>query len=136
MASPNIHPIAPGSLARTSIVVSAANANRDGTTGTYTNVVATAGSNGGVVPEVRAYSAAAVGASTAMVLRLWHRVAGTGNYFLIDEVAMATVTSSTTAIGATAVFNRTNIPLGPSDTLNVTQTVAEAVHYSAACGNY
>jgi hypothetical protein len=136
MAAPNIHPIAPGSIARTSILVSAANANRDGTTGTYTNVVATAGANGGVVPEVRAQSAAAVGASTAMVLRLWHRIAGAGNYFLIDEVAMPTATSSTTAVGGLAVFNRTNIPLGPNDTLNVTQTVAEAVHYSAACANY
>lgn len=136
MASPNIHPIAPGSLARLSITLAAANLNRDGTTGSYANIVATAGANGGVVPEVRAQSAAAVGASTAMVLRLWHRIAGAGNYFLIDEVAMPTATSSTTAVGALAVFNRTNIPLGPNDNLTVTQTVAEAVHYSAACGNY
>ncbi len=83
-----------------------------------------------------AQSAAAVGASTAMVLRLWLRLAGAGNYFLLDEVAMPTATSSTTVVGASAVFNRTNIALGPNDTLSVTQTVAEAVHYSAACASY
>jgi hypothetical protein len=136
MAAPNIHPITPGAPARASIALATANANRDGTTGAYTTLL-TAGANGAVVPSIRAqHAGAAAVLSTAMILRLWHQVAGSGNRFLIDEIALASATPNTAAIGAEAVFNRTNIELGAGDVLAVTQTVAEAVHYSAGLGDF
>lgn len=135
-ALPNFHPITPGPPARKSIALAAANANRDGTTGAYTQLLL-AGANGAVVPSVRAQHAGAVSVlSSAMVCRLWHQIAAAGNYFLIDEVVLPAATPAPGVVGASAVFNRTNIALGAGDKLAITQTVAEAVHYSADQGDF
>lgn len=135
-AGPNIHPIAPLTPKRTSVSLATANTARDGT-GTITTVVATAGSNGAVVPSVRARTGVAAGAtSTAMVCRLWHQLGGSGSFFLIDEIALTAVSPTGTAAVAATPFNLTNIALAASDKLLVTQSVAEAVYYTADQGDY
>lgn len=138
---PNIHPIAPVTPKRFSLSVAVANTNRDGT-GTI-NTLVTAGLNGTVVPRIRARSALAVTTvPTLQVLRLWHRIANAGSWFLIDEVALGAVAATSAIVGQLIDFNLTNILLGggataaTTDLLGVTQHVAEAVHYSGEQGDY
>lgn len=142
MAAPNIHPIAPGSVRRVSTSHATANLLRDGT-GTITPLL-TAGDNGSVVPSIRVRSIEAVGASTPNIARLWHRNAGAGTWYLIDEVALPTATPSQTVVGAAVAFNLTNIVLGGkvpgsaglADTLGITIGVSAAVAFSADVGDY
>jgi hypothetical protein len=136
MAMPNIHPIAPQTPKRTSVLLAAANTARDGT-GTINTTVATAGAQGAVVPSIRARSGVAAGASSSpMVCRLWHQINGTGSFFLIDEIALPLVAPTGTAAVAATPFNLTNIALGAGDKLLVTQSIAEAVVYTADQGDY
>ncbi len=138
MSAPNIHPIAPGTIqTRNVLALSTANANRDGTTGAYSTLL-TAGANGSLVPNLVANSAVAAAAtSTLQVLRAWVQKGGSGNWFLIDEVLLPSVTPNTGVLGAAVTFPKVvNYALGPLDKLGVTQTVAEAVHYSAGPLDY
>ncbi len=127
----NTTPLYVGTQSTGLVVLAAANANRDGTTGAYSTLY-TAGANGAQINRVAFRSMAAVGASTAMVCRLWLTSGATT--VLIDEVAMATATSSTTAVGAFGAFTKTNIQMKAADILKVTQTVAESVGYLADQG--
>lgn len=142
MAAPNIHPIAPGNVRRVSTSLATANTARDGS-GTITTLL-TAGDNGSVVPSIRVRSIEAAGASTPNVARLWHQNAGTGTWYLIDEVAIPTATPSTTVVGAAVVFNLTNIVLSGkvpgsasgADKLGITVGVSAALAFSADVGDY
>lgn len=136
MSNTNVHPIAPDTIRRASIALATANTNRDGTTGTYTDLL-TAGLRGSVVPEVRVQHAGAISvASSPMICRLWHQVAGSGNKFMLDEILLAALTPTNAVLGVAGVFNRTNIGLGAGDKLQVTITIAEAIHFSASVGDY
>lgn len=134
MASYNTAPIYPGTIKSATVRMSAANTARDGS-GTLGTLV-TAGAQGSLVTRVGVISSAAVGASTPMVARLW-RVNG-GTITLIDEVALATATTSNTVVGTRTVFNRTNILLaaGAAEILKVTISIAEAVDFEAEYGDY
>lgn len=128
----NTAPLAVGTINDGVVIVSAANTNRDGTTGAYTTLY-TAGANGAIINRVRASHAGAISvASTAMVLRLWHTSGATT--VLIDEVALPSVTPTASVIGSTATFSKTNITMKAADILKVTISVAEAVHFCADQG--
>ena len=128
----NTIPLAVGTPNTGVVVINTANTNRDGTTGAYTTLY-TAGSNGAVINRVRVQHMGASGvASTAMLARLWHTSGATTA--LIDEVALASVTPSTSVVGATATFSKTNIQLKAGDILKVTITVAESVGFVADQG--
>lgn len=134
MPTPNVQPLAVGTVGYTitTSTVSAANTNRDGTTGTYVTFL-TAGSAGALVPRITATHMGASGvASTAMVLRLWRVVGATT--ILESEVALPSATPNTTTIGATVSFPKTNIMLKAGEVLKLTQTVAETVGYIADQG--
>lgn len=142
MYAPSIHPIAPSSIRRISTSHATANTARDGS-GIITALLS-AGDAGSVVPSIRIRSQAALGANTPLVARLWHRNAGAGTWYMIDEIALAAVTSSATAVGASGIFNLTNIVLGGkipgsaalADTLGITISVSESVAFSAEVGDY
>lgn len=136
MVMPNIHPIAPQTPVRKSVSLAAANTARDGS-GTINTLVAQGGSAGSLVRQVTARTGVAAGSgSTAMVCRLWLQIGGSGSFFLIDEIALATQTPSNTVAATATAFNLTNIPLGVGDKLFVTQSIAEAVYYTADQGDY
>lgn len=136
MSNSNIHPMAPDTLRRFSIALATANTNRDGSTGTYTDLV-TAGLRGSVVPEVRVQHAGAITVlSSIMICRLWHQVAGSGNKFMLDEILLASLTPTNVVLGAAGVFSRINIGLGAGDKLQVTISIAEAIHFSGSVGDY
>lgn len=87
----------------------AANTSADGS-GTVYQLIA-AGSNGTRVDAVRfRNSQATAAASTAMVHRIYYSptvvtgAPGSGSYKLVGEIATATATRSTTAVGATSIF--------------------------------
>lgn len=142
MHNVNIHPIAPDVGRRVTIAHATANTARDGS-GTITALL-TAGLRGSVIPAITVRSQAAAGANTPMVVRLWHRIAGAGTWFLLDEVALTAVTSSNTAVGASATFPMTNIMLtgqapgsaSGADTLGITITISESVSISCGIGDY
>ena len=127
----NTQPLYVGTQNTGVVVLAAANANRDGTTGAYTTLY-TAGANGAQINRVAVQSHAAVGANTPMVCRLW--ITSGATTVMIDEVALTAITSSTTAVGAKAAFTKTGIQLKAGDILKVTQTVAESVGYLADQG--
>lgn len=132
MAAPNTAPIYVFTPNVGLVVLATANANRDGTTGAYTTLY-TAGAQGATINRVTFRSMAAVGASTAMVCRLWWTSGATT--VLVDETALATATSSTTAVGGFGSFTlKTGIQMKAGDILKVTQTVAESVGYCADQG--
>lgn len=113
------------------LILSTANALRDGT-GTLT-LLYTAGANGALINRVSAVSGVAAAAvSTAQVLRLW-RTSGAVKV-LESEVVLPSATPNTAVIGSAVTFPKTNITLKAGDLLSVTQTVGEAVHYSADQG--
>lgn len=83
--------------------IAAANTASDGSGALVT--VVTAGANGSRVDGVRfRNSQATAAASSAMVHRIFLSDTGGANYRLIGEVATATATRSTTAVGATSIF--------------------------------
>ena len=93
----------------------AANTASDGS-GTVYQLIA-AGSNGTRVDAVRfRNSQASAAASTAMVHRIFYSptvttgAPGSGSYKLVGEVATATATRSTSAVGATSIYTF-DIPL-------------------------
>ena len=132
MPVPNTAPLAVVTVNGGIVVLAAANANRDGTTGAYPTLF-TAGTSGALINRIRAQHAGAVSvASTAMVLRLWLTSGATTT--LVDEVAMVAATPTASVIGGTATFGKTNITMKAGDILKVSQTVAEAVHYVADQG--
>jgi hypothetical protein len=136
VANPNTVPIYPGSVAASTVKVAVANTARDGsgTLQVFTPSVV-GGAQRSVVQRVGGVSSAAVGASTAMVARLW-RVTAAGVISLIDEVAIVTATTSNTVVGTRFVFNRTNIILEVGEILKVTQSIAEAVDYECEWSSY
>jgi hypothetical protein len=134
-STPNFQPITPLTTPRASTRVTVANTGRDGSG--VINSFVTAGTAGAVIGKVTARTGVTISAvSTAMVSRLWHQVGGTGTWFLLDELAITTVTPSNTVIGTTFTFAETNIPLGPNDTLGVTQSIAEAMYYTGTQANF
>lgn len=131
----NTNPIAVGSPKAGCLVLSAANTNRDGTTGAYSTLF-TAGSNGAMINRVRVIHMGAVTvASTAMVCRLWRTVTvpGAANV-LEDEVALPSVTPTNSVVGSVVAFSKTNIQLAPGEILKVSQSIAESVGYVADQG--
>ena len=87
--------------------LSVSNTSRDGS-GTLTTSF-TAGASGSRLDFITFISAtAAVGASSAKVARVFLTDTAGANPRLIQEVALAAVTSSNTAIGATATITFTN----------------------------
>lgn len=120
-----------GATASAPLILSTANALRDGT-GTLT-LLYTAGANGALINRVQAVSGVAAAAtSTLQVLRLW-RTQGAVKV-LESEVLLPSATPGTAVIGSTVTFPKTNITLKAGELLSVSQTVAEAVHYSADQG--
>ena len=103
--------------------ITAANTNRDGT-GTNVEVL-TAGSSGTRIDFITFMSAtAAPGASSARVQRVYITDTSNANPRLITEIALSAVTSSTTAIGATATITYTNgLILASGQRLLVSQSV-------------
>lgn len=135
----NTVPIYPGSVLSAPLNLAVANTARDGSGVlnllVQANAAATAAGKGAIVQRINVVSAAAIGASTAMVCRLW-RVSAGAVITLEDEVALVTATTSNTVVGTRTVFNRTNILLAPGEALKVTQSIAEAVAYCAEYGEY
>lgn len=87
--------------------ISAANTSRDASGTLVTSF--TAGSSGSRIDFITFISAtAAVGASSAKVARVFLSDTAGANPRLIQEVALAAVTSSNTAIGATSTITFTN----------------------------
>lgn len=83
--------------------IAAANTASDGSGALVT--VVTAGANGSRVDGVRfRNSQVTAAASSAMVHRIFLSDTAGANYRLIGEVATATATRSTTAVGATSIF--------------------------------
>jgi hypothetical protein len=83
--------------------IAAANTASDGSGALVT--VVTAGANGSRVDGVRFRNSQIVAAaSSAMVHRIFLSDTGGTNFRLIGEVATATATRSTTAVGATSIF--------------------------------
>lgn len=83
--------------------IAAANTASDGS-GSLVTVV-TAGANGTRVDGIRfRNSQVTAAASSAMVHKIFLSDASGANYKLIGEVATATATRSTTAIGATSIY--------------------------------
>lgn len=120
-----------GATGSAPVVLALLNALRDGT-GTLT-LLYTAGANGALINRVSAASGVAAAAvSTAQVLRLW-RTSGAVKV-LESEVVLPSATPNTAVIGAAVVFPKTNITLKAGELLSVSQTVSEAVHYSADQG--
>lgn len=136
------NPIAPNVVRKLSGSLATANTARDGT-GTITTII-TGGANGSIVPAIRVRSIEAAGVSTPNVVRLWHRPAGAGTWYMIDEVALLTATPSATVVGASAVFATLNIPLtgtvqgvaSAADTLGLTIGASAAVAWTADVVDY
>lgn len=120
--------------------IAAANTARDGS-GTLVNLF-TAGANGSRIDFITFTSAqATVGASAARVQRIFVTDTSGLNSRLISEVAMSAVTSSNTAIGATATVTFTNgLILASGQIIQVSQSVygsaADGTHVIARGGSY
>jgi hypothetical protein len=85
-------------------VLTAANTARDGS-GSITTV-ATMGSDGGYVKRVTFIASnATAGAVAAKVALLWYSTDGGTTWRFFREIAMATATNSTTAIGPIVIFS-------------------------------
>ncbi len=133
MANANIHPITPDTIRNQTLSHATANTLRDGT-GTITSLF-TAGLRGSVVNRVLATHAGAIGAaSTALVARLWKTNGGTSR--LVDEVAIPAATPTAAVVGTAVTFAKTNIVLVSGDSLGVTLSVSEAVHFAAEGGDF
>ena len=84
--------------------IAAANTARDGS-GTLVTIF-TAGVNGSVIWEIKAISAQAVAAtSSPMAVRFFETDNNGANPRLLEEVALAAATPSTTAVGAKGSIN-------------------------------
>ena len=107
------------------VVISTANTNRDGTTGTYGTLM-TAGASGSRVDRIRIN---ATGSTTAGMIRIF---VGTA---LIQEVPVVAVTPSATtpAWGADVVFENGQI-LGSSVVLKVSTNNAESFAVTVISG--
>lgn len=107
--------------------IAAANTARDGS-GTLVDVM-TAGSNGSRVDFITFTSAqATAAANTARVQRVYLTDTAGANPRLISEVALAAVTASNTAIGATATITFTNgLVIASGQKIQVSQSVYAGV---------
>lgn len=120
--------------------VSAANTASDGS-GSLTTLFS-AGVNGSRVEKIRYTNAqATAAASSAMVIRFFITDTGGANPTLLAEVALATATRSTSAVGASGILTFTNGLVIPSGTIiKVIQSVyagaQDLMHYVAEGGDY
>lgn len=102
----------------------------------------TAGANGSLVDSIKFINAqATAAASSAMVIRVFLTDTSGNNPRLIEEVAIATATRSTSAIGATATINFLNgLALQSGQIIKVCQSVyagaQDLMHASARGGDY
>lgn len=122
-------------------VAIAASAETSRTAPTNVNKVLTGGTNGTLV---EALSFIATGTTTAGMLRIFHRIANAGTYFLIGEVPVSAVTPSGTVQCWTGVWvppgNQANPPgswiLPATDCLYVTTHNAEAFDCTPSAGDF
>ncbi len=129
----NNQPLAPATVRNDRVSHATANTMRDGT-GTITALFA-AGTSGSVVNRVSFVHGGAIGAaSTAMVARLWATRSGTSR--LIEEKALAAATPSASVIQSRYVFDTLDILLPSGDSLGITISVSEAVHFTAEGGDF
>lgn len=130
----NVQPIAPSAPRNEQVSLATANTVRDGS-GTITSLFVGA-ALGSVVNRVGLIDAIASGStSTAKVARLWKTRSGTSR--LIEEKAIVTASPTTSVVCTRIVFDTTDILLADSsESLGVTITVAEAVHFTAEGGDF
>lgn len=120
--------------------VAAANTASDGSGALVT--LFTAGANGSRVERIRYMNAqATAAASSAMVIRFFITDNGGANPKLLAEVALATATRSTTAIGAAGIYTFTNGLVIPTGTIiKVIQSVyagaQDLMHYVCEGGDF
>jgi hypothetical protein len=120
--------------------IAAANTARDGS-GTLVSLF-TAGTNGSRIDFITFTSAQATPAASALrVCRVFLTNTSGANPRLISEVALAAVTASNTAIGATATITFTNgLVIASGQQIRVTQSVygsaADATDVIARGGDY
>ena len=86
---------------------------------TNTAVIFTAGASGSKVDELRFLG---LGTTVAGVINVFRKRSGT--FFLIDQILVTAVTSSTTAVAFQAVRTYENLILQNGDTIEFTVTVA------------
>lgn len=118
------------------VTMSTANTARDGS-GSLTTLF-TAGSNGSLLSKITfTQSATAVGASTACVCRIFVTDTSGANPTLRGEVAVAAVTSSNSAIGATGTFTFTDgLVLKSGQIVKVTTSVSQNIAVVGEGGDY
>lgn len=111
-------------------VISAANTARDGSGALVTAF--TAGTSGSRVDFIKFTSSqATVGASSARVMRVFLTDTSGNNPTLIEEIVLAAVTSSNTAIGSTSTITFTNgLCIASGQQIRVSQSV-----YASAADN-
>lgn len=120
--------------------LAAANTASDGS-GALTTLF-TAGANGSRLERIRYANAQIVAAaSSAMVIRFFITDNGGINPKLLAEVALATATRSTTAVGASGMVSFPNGLVIPTGTLikvcqSVYAGVQDLMHYVAEGGDY
>jgi hypothetical protein len=120
--------------------LSAANTASDGSGPLAT--LFTAGANGSRIERIRyANAQATAAASSAMVIRFFLTDNSGANPHLISEVALATATRSTTAVGASGIITYPDGLVIPAGTLlKVCQSVyagpQDLMHYIAEGGDY
>jgi hypothetical protein len=119
----------------------AASAETSRTAPTNVNKVLTGGTNGTLVESLNFI---ATGTTTAGMLRIFHRIADAGTYFLIGEVPVSAVTPSGTVACWTGTWvppaNQSSPPgqwiLPATDCLYVTTHNAEAFDCTPSAGDF
>jgi len=110
-----------------------ANTNYDGTTGTYSAAIVTAGANGLAVTRI---DVVAIGTSAAALVRLF--ITDLSNSRMVAEIAISAVTGSATVASATGSWTPGNdgliLPSGWS--IKASTTVAQLTNVFVYYGTY